>query len=60
MNIGKDEIKYHAIRDELEENEFIFIEEDAKIVYGEVPVYLDADTDNGMEILSFYFDCGDQ
>lgn len=59
MNIGE-ENKYHADRDELEANNFIAIEEDAKIVYGEVPVYLDGEIDNEMEMLTFYLDCGDQ
>jgi len=59
MNIGE-ENTYHSDRDELEANNFIAIEEDAKIVYGEVPVYLDGEIGNEMEMLTFYLDCGDQ
>ena len=59
MNIGE-ENGYHADRDELEANNFIAIEENAKIVYGEVPVYLDGEIENEMEMLTFYLNCGNQ
>mgnify|MGYP001356923520 CR=1 FL=1 len=59
MNIGE-ENGYHSDRDELEENNFIAIEENARIVYGEVPVYLDGEIDNEMEMLTFYLNCGNQ